>query len=498
MRKPGLTLAAFVAAFVVGGCARVELVRPTLTPTRAGPLPTDAVDSVDGVETRVVELRRDSATAAERIARDRATRPETATVAVDTVARARLVEIISIDTVAADSGPALSIDPYASHERVDHYLKLFAGSARDRVGERLSRGTRYDDMIRDKLRAGGIPEEFVYLALIESGYDPHAYSPAAAVGMWQFMTRTARGVGLRVDWWIDERRDPVRATDAAIKYLTQMKDQFGSFYLAAAAYNGGPGRVSRSLSRLAEELEGAEPEDKFFTLASTNLLRAETKNYVPQIIAAALIGRDPVTYGVVVDTQPDFAFDSVAVPGATGLAAIATACGTETRDIVDMNGQVLRGMTPPSGPSVWLRVPVGCAGTFDSAFAAIEADDRRGAVKHTVRRGETPAALARKAGVTVTVLKRYNPTLKTATNSAIKTGTVVWLPTAATVKASRDVPDPSIERYGTTSGRVYLVRRGDTLSGIAQRHGTSVATLRRLNGLKGTTIFAGQRLRVRA
>jgi membrane-bound lytic murein transglycosylase D len=494
VRKTGRLLLALGVTLVAGGCARVEFVRPTLTPLRSVPAGDTNADSA---EARTVELQRERAADLARLARERAG-PETTAVAVDS--GSSVVQIISIDTVSAadESLPGLVIDPYASHERVDHYVKLFAGSARDRVGERLSRGTRYDDMIREKLRVGGIPEEFVYLALIESGYDPHAYSPAAAVGMWQFMTTTARGVGLRVDWWIDERRDPVRATDAAIKYLTQMKDQFGSFYLAAAAYNGGPGRVSRSLSRLAEELEGAEPEDKFFTLASTNLLRAETRNYVPQIIAAALIGRDPVAFGVAVDTQPDFVFDSVAVPSATGLAAVATACGTETRDIVDMNGQVLRGMTPPSGASVWLRVPVGCAMTFDSAFAAIDDDARRGAVKHTVKRGETPAVLARRAGVTVTVLKRYNPTLKTASTAAIKAGTTVWLPTAATVKASRDVPDPSIERYGTTTGRIYLVRRGDTLSGIAQRHGTSVATLRRLNGLKGTTIFAGQRLRVRA
>jgi LysM repeat protein len=177
---------------------------------------------------------------------------------------------------------------------------------------------------------------------------------------------------------------------------------------------------------------------------------------------------------------------------------VARVCGTESRDIVDMNGKVLRGMTPPTGMPVWLRVPVGCAGWFDSTFHALPASERAGAVKHVTKKGETPAVLARKAGVTVTVLRRYNPGLRTATNSAIAGGTSVLLPAAETVRASRDVPDPSIERYGVTTGRTYLVRRGDTLSGIAQRHGTSVATLRRLNGLSSTRIFAGQRLRVRS
>ena len=466
-------------------CARAEFVRPTLSPVPRVVEPGTASDA----STPVAADRGGLASAeAVRIADSVSRRPEVLHATPETPPV--LIE--------EDLLPGLALDPYASNERVDHYLRLFAGSARDRIGERLSRGTRYDDLIRAKLRAGGIPEDFVYLALIESGYDPHAYSAAAAVGMWQFMTSTARGVGMRVDWWIDERRDPVRATDAAIAYLNELRNRFGSLYLAAAAYNGGPGRVSRSLSQLAEELEGDEPEDKFFTLASTNLLRAETRNYVPQLIAAALIGREPGAYGITVDTQPDFVFDSVAVPAATGLAAVARACGTETRDIVDMNGKVLRGMTPPTGMPVWLRVPVGCAEWFDSTFAVIPAAGRIGAAKHVTKKGETPAVLARKAGVTVAVLRRYNPGLKTATSSAIATGTTVLLPTSETVRASRDVPDPAIERYGVTTGPTYLVRRGDTLSGIAQRHGTSVATLRRLNGLKSTVIFAGQRLRVRS
>ena len=122
---------------------------------------------------------------------------------------------------AVDAEPVWDMDvrSYEAHARVAHYIKLFSSSARDRFEARLSRGTRYEPMIRAKLRDGGLPEDMTYLALVESGYDPHAYSRAAAVGMWQFMSSTARDVGMRVDWWVDERRDPARATDGAIRFL---------------------------------------------------------------------------------------------------------------------------------------------------------------------------------------------------------------------------------------------------------------------------------------
>ena len=171
----------------------------------------------------------------------------------------------------------IDVRSYETHDRVAHYVGVFSGSSRARFEERLARGVRYDSMIRTKLRVSGLPEDLTYLALIESGYDPHAYSRAAAVGMWQFMSSTARDVGMRVDWWVDERRDPARATDGAITFLRDLQKQFGgSLYLAAAAYNGGPGRVSRGLTRFADE-RTARREDRFFALASRHL-RSETKN----------------------------------------------------------------------------------------------------------------------------------------------------------------------------------------------------------------------------
>ncbi|MEW5918264.1 MAG: lytic transglycosylase domain-containing protein, partial [Gemmatimonadota bacterium] len=187
----------------------------------------------------------------------------------------------SLTTVAVveDAEPTWDIDvrSYETHDRVQKYVTLFTGSARPTFQRWMQQGVRYMPMIRETLRSRGIPEDMSYLALIESGYYPHAYSRAAAVGMWQFMTRTGRGMGLRIDWWVDERRDPIESTDAAARFLGHLREQFGSLYLAAAAYNGGPGRVARGLTRIDDELHGED--DAFFALADTRLLRAETKDY---------------------------------------------------------------------------------------------------------------------------------------------------------------------------------------------------------------------------
>ena len=253
-------------------------------------------------------------------------------------------------TFAADLEPEWDLDvrSYETHERVAHYVDLFSGSARERFEDRLSRGTRYDEMIRSKLRAGGLPEDLKYLALIESGFDPNAYSRAAAVGMWQFMSSTARDVGLRVDWWVDERRDPALSTDAAVRFLTELQKQFGgSLYLAAAAYNGGPGRVSRGLSKFADEMGEVEGEDRFFALADQNYLKAETKNYVPQLIAAALVAKMPQLYGLEIRAETTYAYDSLLMNPGTSLAAVSAASGATVSEIRDLNGALLRGTTPP-------------------------------------------------------------------------------------------------------------------------------------------------------
>ncbi len=426
----------------------------------------------------------------------------------------RTVVSVFGDTAALhpDSASATNIEPvwdidvrsYETHERVAHYVQLFSTTSREHFTSRLSRGTRYEPMIRAKLRASGMPEDLTYLALIESGFDPHAYSRAAAVGMWQFMSSTARDVGLRVDWWMDERRDPVRSTDGAIRFLADLQKQFGSLYLAAAAYNGGPGRVARGLTRFASELEGADSEDRFFVLAEQDYLRPETKNYVPQIIAAALIGKMPSRYGLAVDSTAPLSYDSVHVGAGTSLAAVAAASASTPAVMKDLNPSILRGVTPPD-TGIWVHVPTGSGPSAAAALDTLSSDARRGFRTLRVSGSTTtPAAIAEREGVTLKQLRWYNPGLKTTRKGRLVAGQSVRVPDLAVLPFARELPDPSIERYGSTSPRemarsgVHVVRRGESLAAVANRYGLTVARLKALNGIRGAKLIAGQTLRVRA
>src|SRR5690606_26676651 len=207
---------------------------------------------------------------------------------------------LKLDAAASEEvrGPSVAswdidVRNWEDHDRVGHYVRLFGGSGVKGFATRLERGSVYEPMIRSAFRAQGVPEDLYYLALVESGFEPHAYSRAAAVGVWQFMPATARGFGLRLDWWMDERRDPVASTYAAARFLSELRNQFGSDFLAAAAYNGGPTRVRRSLTRHASALGGASGDDAFFALTEIGFLPRETQNYVPQLIAAALVAKEP-------------------------------------------------------------------------------------------------------------------------------------------------------------------------------------------------------------
>lgn len=399
------------------------------------------------------------------------------------------------DGVASPPVPSwdIEVESYLSHDRVEYYIRRYTNEARQRVADWMQRGRRYEPMIRATFRDAGIPEDMYYLGFVESGYDVHAYSRAAAVGMWQFMTATGKGMGLRIDWWVDERRDPVRSTQAAAKFLGVLRDQFGSLYLAAAAYNGGPGRISRGLTQYASRMGDAEGDDLFFALAKTRAMRSETSNYVPQLIAAAAIGKAPQTYGITLGDVAPFAYDSARVPAGTPVPAVALAAGVELDAIRDLNPHLLRGVTPLEDSS-WVRVPTGSAANFDAAFSAL--DDSLRAAWDTVKakKGATVAGMAKAAGLTTTQLRWYNPKLK---GTKIATGSAVLVPRRDVVRAAFDVPDPSVERYGAAVNGVHIVRKGETLSHIARRNSTTVARLMKLNGLKKSVIYPGQRIAVR-
>ena len=350
--------------------------------------------------------------------------------------------------VLAAGAPVWDIDvkSYETRARVEAYVRIFTGRAKGVFATALQRQTRYGPMIRERLRAKGLPEDLTYLALVESWFNPHAYSRAAAVGFWQFMASTGRGMGLRVDWWMDERRDPVRSTEAAARLLLGLRGQFGSLYLAAAAYNGGSGRVSRGLARYADALEGVEGEDRFFALAEKSYLRPETRDYVPKIIAAALVGEEPSRYGVVVESLPPFVYDSVRAPGGTPLAAVANAAGVAPSDIGELNPHLLRGMTPPS-ESLWVRVPVGRGVGFAERFDALEPDERVALSRLQSKKGQTMASIAKSHGITAKQLGWFNPKAARLKSGALRAGQLILVPRRDVVALSRDVPNPSIEKY---------------------------------------------------
>ena len=243
--------------------------------------------------------------------------------------------------------------PFDVTERVQYWIDRFLTTQRRSIEIYLAREGIYGEMIRAKLRERGMPEDLLYLAMMESGLSPDAVSQVAATGVWQFMRGTAVERGLRIDTWVDERRDPVRATDAALDYLEYLHDRFDSWYLAAAAYNAGPGRVSGILRRHGSRRGG--DEQLYWDI--WHMLPQETQDYVPKILAARVIAGDPEAFGISVDLLAPYRFDRVMVPGGTSLSVVASALDAEARMLRQLNPQLIRGVTPPEG--YVLRIPVG-------------------------------------------------------------------------------------------------------------------------------------------
>ncbi len=259
--------------------------------------------------------------------------------------------------------------PLQVNERVEFWTRRFVTEERSAFEELLSREGLYSDMITAKLRERGMPEELIYVAMIESGFVPSARSYVSALGVWQFMSPTARAYGLRIDSYVDERRDPVRATDAALDYLNELHQRYGSRYLAAAAYNAGPTRVSRALIRHA----GGRVGDESLYWEIVDHLPPETAQYVPKLLAATYLARYASKYGFEVTRAEPYVYDIVWTPGGTGLRDVAESVSVSTERMYELNPQLIRGVTPP-GAAYPLRVPVGAV---HQVVATLGMTDRR-------------------------------------------------------------------------------------------------------------------------
>ena len=389
----------------------------------------------------------------------------------------------------------IDVETYNSHHRVQWYLEFFQGKGRERMGIWLNRMQRYEPMIRARLAREGMPGDLVYLALIESGFSNTATSRAKAVGMWQFMKGTAKYYDLRVDSWVDERRDPLKATDAAVRHLRDLNERFGSLYLAAAAYNAGSGRVSRGLRKLRSGPD-ENADAAFFRLYDTRLLRRETKDYVPKLIAAALIAKEPQRYGFTVAPAEPLAYDSIVVPTMTGLDVIARLADTTVAAIRELNPQFLRLATPPARASV-VRLPSGRGPMTVAAYAELPPENRVTFVEHYVQRGETMGGIARKYRVSTALLQEANPRVSAR---RLRVGQRLVVPTGGGISGSvaRRMSDPK-PAAGTNSSGYHRVRWGETLSEIADEYGVGQRDLQAWNRLNAKgSIRAGQRLRVAA
>ncbi len=391
----------------------------------------------------------------------------------------------------------IDVETFNSHTRVQYYLDFFQGRGRERMAIWLNRMPLYEAMIRDRLQRENLPGDLVYLALIESGFSNTATSRAKAVGMWQFMKATGKAYGLRIDSWVDERRDPMRATDAAVKHLRDLNRRFSSLYLAAAAYNAGSGKVSRGLGRLPDDdSDGINSDATFFRLYDTKLLKRETKDYVPKLIAAALIAKQPQRYGFKVEKQELFAYDSIIVPDMTGLDVLARLADTTVVAIREMNPQYLRLATPPGTRSV-VRLPVGRGPRTIAAYSDLPSRQRVTFVEHFVARGETLSGIALRYRVSQPLLIAANPKVK---SRSLRVGQRIVVPTggALSTKVARRMAEPVVAA-GTTPRTFHRVQRGQTISEIADEYAVTQRELLAWNGLdRRGRIRAGQRIRVSA
>lgn len=253
-------------------------------------------------------------------------------------------EDLSLSPLVAELAPTLSL-PVSMNERVDRWMERYLTDQRASFEQYLAREGLYSKMIRKGLRARGMPEDLLYLAAIESGFSPRATSRVLASGMWQFMGPTAKEFGLQIDEYVDERRDPIQATDAALDYLQALHARFDSWYLAAAAYNAGPGRVSRALKAHAGEQAG--DEELYWDIIEH--LPRETRAYVPKMLALIVLAESAEEYGFKVERAAPVEFDRVWVPGATSLRWVASSIEVSASEIRDLNPHLIRGVTPPGG-----------------------------------------------------------------------------------------------------------------------------------------------------
>jgi len=403
-------------------------------------------------------------------------------------------QLSTVETVEADLQTTTHDVPIPTNDRVLRWVEVFQGRLREFLSEGLARGAQYLPMIQSVFRAEGLPLDLAYVPLIESAFKPTALSRANARGVWQFMRATGIENGLEADWYIDERADPQKATVAAAKYLKTLHHMFGDWHLAMASYNGGPGRVQRAMKR-------SRIDDFWDLTSSTRFLPRETRDYVPMILAAIIIAKNPAQYGFEILPLNPTPTENVTLPAAVDLRRVAEWAGVAVDDIQRLNPELRRWTTPIREGSYSLRVPQGTATRIQEGISASAPGQLNALQWHTVKSGESLATIARKLRVSRNDLAEANYLKITSRVRPGQRLVVPRMPAAALLARAAQADDAAAPMLVAATAEVedtpatlYRVRAGDTLFAIAKRHGATVEQLRQWNKLKGSSISIGARL----
>lgn len=365
--------------------------------------------------------------------------------------------------------------PVVENQKVQYYIDYFTGPGRNAFTRWLERTTRYLPYIQDVFAALGLPRDLAYLSIVESGLNPKAYSSAHASGPWQFIPGTGKIFGLETDYWWDERRDFEKSTLAAALYIRELYELFnGNWYLAVAAYNAGPGAVSRAVERSGMA--------DFWSLAHNSFLPEETKNYIPKLLAVLLIAKQPEKYGFTeIQFLEPIACEKVTVDSPTDLFVIARLSGSSYEEIKELNPELKRWCTPPKIDSYQVNLPVGRKESFLAAYSELPISERSNYKLHRVAKGETLKGLSHQYHISADEILRAN---FISSSKKIKVGRSLVIPLHAggDLIPREDLLEDSIvpKIAGVKS---YKIKKGDTLSQIARRTGVTVEQLKSWNRL---------------
>ncbi|MCK5126474.1 MAG: LysM peptidoglycan-binding domain-containing protein [candidate division Zixibacteria bacterium] len=370
--------------------------------------------------------------------------------------------------------------PIVYNDRVKKSIIYFQTVAREAFEKYLERSGKYIPMMTKILDEYGVPSDIVFLPIIESGFNCKAYSWARASGPWQFIASTGRMYDLNRNWWYDERRDFVKSTHAAAKFLKHLNEKFDSWELALAAYNGGPGRVGRTIK--------SQKTRNFWDMR----LRKQTEDYVPFYMAATIIAKNPELYGFHINYDDPVTYDEVVIKKCLDLKTVAKAVGHSKDVLEELNPELLRGVTPPGKKSYNLRIPEGTKEKFLKNLPSLKSPRETSWVRHKIRRGETVSSIANKYGVSQYAIFESNNMNR---RSRIYAGKSLIVPVP--LDGNYSSPKKSKRRPVSSDGNTYIVRRGDNLWDISRSFKTTPAKLRRLNYLGNSSrIYVGQVLKI--